>query len=111
MGSLIILVGTFAVFWLLFIRPQQARVRAHQALVATLEVGDEVVTTSGIHGTIRGLDADDARLEIAPGVEVRIARQAIARRQTPPGDDRPEGLDDFGETDDDTSFPDPGDQA
>lgn len=99
MESLVILVGTFAVFWLLFIRPQQARVRAHQALVASLAVGDEVITTSGIYGTVRSLDADVAHLEVATGVQVRVARQAIARRvDDSVGDDDDNDSSDLGGT-------------
>ena len=78
--GLAILVITFALMWLLFILPQQRRVRAHQALVAQLVVGDEVMTTSGFYGTIVELDDTDARLELAPGTVVRVARGAIARR-------------------------------
>lgn len=80
MESLVILLGTFVLFWFLFIRPQQRRMREHQNLVASLEVGDEVVTSSGIFGTIRSIDGDTVRVEISPGTEVRMARQAITRR-------------------------------
>ena len=57
MEPLLILAVTFVLMWVLFILPQQRRVRAHQALVATLEAGDEVVTAAGIYGSIVDLDA------------------------------------------------------
>jgi preprotein translocase YajC subunit len=63
-----------------FILPQQRRVRAHQQLVAGLEEGDEVVLTAGIHGRINELGAEDLLLEVARGVELRVARQAVLRR-------------------------------
>ena len=69
-----------AVLCFVMIVPQQRRVRAQQALVASLQVGDEVVTTAGMIGTITAVDDVVATLRIADGVEVRMARGAIGRR-------------------------------
>jgi preprotein translocase subunit YajC len=80
MQALIVLAVTFVLLWVFFILPQQRRVRAHQQLVAGLEEGDEVVLTAGIHGRITELGAEDLSLEVAPGVELRVARQAVLRR-------------------------------
>jgi preprotein translocase subunit YajC len=80
MQALIVLAVTFVLLWVFFILPQQRRVRAHQQLVAGLEEGDEVVLTAGIHGRITELGAEDLMLEVAPGVELRVARQAVLRR-------------------------------
>jgi preprotein translocase subunit YajC len=80
MGALLILVVTFLLIWGLFIVPQQRRVKAHQALVTRLEVGDDVMTSTGLYGTITELDDEIAWLELAPGTVVRSARGAIARR-------------------------------
>jgi len=66
--------------YFLVIRPQQQRIRAQQALVAALREGDEVVSSAGIYGRITSLTEDIAILEVADGVELRIARGAIARR-------------------------------
>jgi preprotein translocase subunit YajC len=66
--------------YFLVIRPQQQRIRAQQALVAALQVGDEVVSSAGIYGRIVSLTDEIAMLEVADGVELRIARGAIARR-------------------------------
>jgi len=81
MEQLLVIAATFFVLWLLFIRPQQRRVRAHQALVATLEPGDEVILTAGIYGRIVDLGPDDdMTLEVAPGLELKVARQAVLRK-------------------------------
>jgi preprotein translocase subunit YajC len=80
MQALIVLAVTFVLLWVFFILPQQRRVRAHQQLVAGLEEGEEVVLTAGIHGRITELGAEDLLLEVAPGVELRVARQAVLRR-------------------------------
>jgi preprotein translocase subunit YajC len=66
--------------WFLLVRPQQQRVRRQRELVASLVVGDVVVTAGGIVGTIVGLDEDEARLEVAPGVEMRFLRYAVNAR-------------------------------
>jgi preprotein translocase subunit YajC len=72
----------FLVLWAIVILPQQRRMRAHQALVSVLQEGDEVMTTSGILGTITAIDDEVLHLEVAPGVRLRIVRAAIARRMT-----------------------------
>ncbi|HEY3141684.1 MAG TPA: preprotein translocase subunit YajC [Acidimicrobiales bacterium] len=80
MGALVVLGLTFGLLWVLFILPQQRRVRAHQQLVATLEEGDEVVLTAGIFGQIVHLGPEEMTLEVAPGVQLQVARQAVLRR-------------------------------
>lgn len=85
MGGAILLAVTFAAMWALFIVPQQRRVRAHRALVAALVVGEEVMTTSGLYGTITAIGDDTVELEAAPGITLTLARGAIARRLAAPG--------------------------
>lgn len=85
-GSLITLLIFVVPFGLLFLfmRNQQRRVRQQQALQQAAEVGDEVLTTAGIFGTI--VDEDEAEgtvtVEIAPGTRIRMVRSGIARRLT-----------------------------
>lgn len=64
-------------FWFLAIRPARRRQAAQRALVASLAVGQNVVTTSGLHATIAQIDDTTVRLEVAPGVTVTWARAAI----------------------------------
>lgn len=75
---LLMLVG----FYFLLIRPQRNRQRAQQALLTALEVGDEVMTTGGIFGTIVDIDEDEGVLtvEIAPGTQVKMLRHGVAQR-------------------------------
>jgi preprotein translocase subunit YajC len=58
-------------------------------MVRSLEVGDDILTSAGIYGTIVALDDEIATLEVADGVNLRIARMAIGRRLNPHVDDRP----------------------
>jgi preprotein translocase subunit YajC len=81
----------FLVLWAIVILPQQRRMRAHRALVSVLQEGDEVMTTSGILGTITAIDDEVLHLEVAPGIRLRIVRAAVARRMNEPEPD-PEPL-------------------
>ena len=69
-------------FYFLLIRPQRSRQRAQKAVLESLEVGDEVMTSGGIFGTIVEIDEDEGVLtvEIAPGTRVRMVRAGIAQR-------------------------------
>jgi preprotein translocase subunit YajC len=94
MELLLVLLLTFGLLYVLFILPQQRRMRSHQALVASLNVNDEVILSSGIYGRITSLGPEDLRVEIARGVEIRVARQAVLRRvedatPEPPADEPP----------------------
>ncbi|HVF20191.1 MAG TPA: preprotein translocase subunit YajC [Mycobacteriales bacterium] len=78
---LLVLVGGF---YLLAIRPQKARIRAVQQTQAGLAPGQQVMTTSGIYGTVASIDDVDVHLEVAPGVVLRFARGAVAKQITEP---------------------------
>lgn len=71
------ILGIFAVFWLLIVLPARRRQRAVADLQAGIAVGDTLVTSGGIFGTVARLDDDRIGLEIAPGVVVEVARGAI----------------------------------
>jgi preprotein translocase subunit YajC len=69
----------FVGFYVLIIRPAQRRQREAQAVFARLAVGQEVMTTAGIYGVLRGVAEDTVTIEVADGVQLRYARAAIAR--------------------------------
>ena len=79
-GFLLPLVLMGGIFYFLLIRPQQRQRRRAAHLLQSLDVCDEVQTIGGIFGTIRELDDDTVLLEVAPEVDVRFARAAIARK-------------------------------
>jgi preprotein translocase subunit YajC len=70
------------VFYFLLIRPQNQRRRAQLEMQSDLEVGDEVITTAGIYGTITEIDDDYGivTVEVAPNTDIRMARASIAQR-------------------------------
>ena len=82
LAGLAIPVLLLGVFYFLLIRPQQRRAKAQQALVQSVEEGDEIVMTSGIIGTIVDIDEQDDTLivEIAPNTRIRILRAGVGRR-------------------------------
>ena len=87
MGSILFLGLMMGVLYAVMIRPQQKRMKEHQALLRDLVEGDLVVTASGDHGAIAEVDGDIIWLEVAPEVELKIDRQSIARRLDEPDDD------------------------
>jgi preprotein translocase subunit YajC len=79
LGYLIVIVALFALFWLLVLRPQRRRQFEQLQMQDSLHVGDEVITAGGIRGHVRRFDDDEVLgVEIAPGVEVRLDRRAVA---------------------------------
>ncbi len=90
---LLFLVGIAVLFWLLLVRPQSRRQRELAHMQSTLEVGDEVMLTSGVYGTVRDLDDTVVHVEIASGVAIKVARGAIGqvvREDDPTPDATPE---------------------
>ena len=79
MSLLPILVLLFVVMWLLVIRPQRKRQAEQQRVLENLSPGQEVLTAGGLYGTVHSVvDEDEVRVEIAPDVQVRVSRGAIA---------------------------------
>ena len=69
----------FAVFYFLLIRPQQQQKRERERLLAAIKRGDRVVTSSGMHGTVTGLDDATVTLRVADQVKITFDRGAVAR--------------------------------
>jgi preprotein translocase subunit YajC len=104
MGPLLALLLTFGLMWALLILPQQRRMRQHQAVVASLRAGDEVVTAGGVYGTITSVDEDTLAVEVAPGVVLRVLRSAVSQRVGPPEeDDEVDQVEDVDEVEPDTA--------
>lgn len=81
MGSLtsfLPLILMFVVFYFLLIWPQQKKAKAHRQVLANLQKGDNVVTSSGIYGQITGLTDTTVTLEIAEKVRIKVSRSAVA---------------------------------
>ena len=90
-GYIFILV-LLVLMWFLLIRPQRRRQQETQQMINSVEVGSEIVTAGGLYGTVTALQDDEVRLEIADGIEVRVAKRAIAA--TVSQDEEPEDYED-----------------
>ncbi len=78
---LLLIIVFIAGMYFLMIRPQQRRARELQQMQSTVGPGAEVMTGSGIYGTVTEIDEEEGviHLEIAPGVTMRVARAAVAK--------------------------------
>ena len=72
-------VAIFGIFYVLMIRPQQQRVKQHQAAIAAVKKGDEVVTGGGIRGRVTKVSDEEAEVEIAQGVKIRVVKSTISQ--------------------------------
>jgi preprotein translocase subunit YajC len=98
---LIVLVLGLAVMYVVMIRPQRQRQARHQTLIDALGVGEDVLTTGGIYGTVTHVEGDDLVVEIADGVAVHMTRRGIAAVLPPDEEDEDEADEDEDFEDDD----------
>jgi preprotein translocase subunit YajC len=104
---LLLIVLLFGVMYFLMIRPQQKRRREAQEMQSALSAGDHIVTIGGLHATVVSVDDDVVTVEIAPGVDVKFARPAIARVVPPSVADEPVVADDEPELDEPAAVAEP----
>ncbi len=79
-GTLITFGLIFLFIYFLMVRPQKRARLEHQRLVESIEAGDEVMTTTGLFGTVSSVGDEEVKLEIAPGTEIRMLKRAIHSR-------------------------------
>ncbi len=91
LSPLLLIVVMFGLMYLFMIRPQMKRAKAQaaerEATINALAPGSRVVLTSGLFGTIRHLGERQAVVELAPGVEITVMKQAINKPVTPEEED------------------------
>jgi preprotein translocase subunit YajC len=95
--ELLPLVGIALLFWLFIIRPASRRQKELGRMQSSLAVGDEIVLTSGVYGSVLALEDDHVMVEIATGVVIKVARGAVGSISTKvdePAEDQPAGTDD-----------------
>jgi preprotein translocase subunit YajC len=96
---LIVMVLLLVVMYVLMIRPQRQRQREHQTMIDRAGVGDDILTTGGIYGTVVEADGDDIVVELAEGMNVHMTRRGIAA-VLPPEEEEDEEGEETEETDD-----------
>ena len=78
-AQLLIMVAIFfLIMYFLLIRPQQKRAKEHRDLIASLNKGDEVMTSGGILGRVAEIDKSFILLEVQSGVNIRVQKQAVS---------------------------------
>ena len=79
-AQLLVIVAAMIGFWAIVMRPARNQQKRVEQLQNELEVGQEVVLSAGIFGTIRALNEGRVELEVAPGTVLTVARQVVVRR-------------------------------
>ena len=100
MQFLIIMALMLGVMYVLMVRPQRQKQSQQQAMINDASVGDDVLTTGGIYGTITQAEGDDVVVEIASGISVHMTRRGIAA-VLPPEEDVEDDDDLLDEAEDD----------
>ena len=92
---LVIVIALFG-FWAIVMRPARLQQRQTAKLQSELAVGDKVIISAGVFGTIVAIEHDRVQLEIAPGTVITVARQVVVRRAPEPDapEDGPDGAPD-----------------
>ncbi len=77
LASFVPLILIFIIMYFLLIRPQQKKLKEHKAMIESLRRGDVVVTQGGIIGKVVKVRDDEAEIEIANGVRVKVVKHTI----------------------------------
>jgi preprotein translocase subunit YajC len=80
MSPIFMMLAMFGIFYFILIRPQVKKQREHQAMLAKLGKGDEIVTRGGVIGKITGVQGDVLILELQEKVRVRVPRAYVDGR-------------------------------
>ena len=72
------LLAIFVIFWFLLIRPQQRRMKEHQAKIGSVKKGDTVVTGGGLVGKVTKVEEQHVEIELAPQVRVRAVKGTLS---------------------------------
>ena len=78
LASFIPLILIFLIFYFLLIRPQQKKQKEHKVLLASIQRGDEILSSGGILGKVMKVDNDRLTVEISKGVNVTVIRSTVA---------------------------------
>ena len=77
------LVLVFVIFWFLMIRPQQRRMKEHQAQIAAVKKGDRVVTGGGLIGKVTKVNDSEVEVELGPNMRVMVVKSTLTQVGTP----------------------------
>jgi len=78
-STLIMFGAIFAIFYFMIIRPQQKKAKEREALLGSIKKGDKIITASGIHGSIAGLDDTTVLVDVGNNNKIKMERTAIGQ--------------------------------
>ncbi len=85
-GGIFVILLIAVAFWFVFFGPRQRKMKAMRRDMAelreSLSFGDDIITVGGIHGRVMSTTEHDVTIDIGAGVEMRIARRAVAEKAT-----------------------------
>lgn len=76
-STLIMFAAIFFIFYFMIIRPQQKRAKEREKLLASIQKGDKVILSSGLYGTVAGLDEKTVLIDVGNNVKMKFERSAI----------------------------------
>ena len=77
-NTLFLPIALFLIFWVLVFRPQSKRAKEHKAELMAIKKGDDIITGGGIRGRVTKVTDDEAEVEIAQGVKIRVIKSTIS---------------------------------
>jgi preprotein translocase subunit YajC len=77
-GTLIFFIPIIVLFYFLMIRPQQQQMKRHKAMIEGVKRGDTVTLSNGMVGKVTRVETEEAMVEIAQGVNVRVIKSMLA---------------------------------
>ncbi len=76
--NMVLIAAIFVIFYFLLIRPQQKQQKEHDQMLKDLKIGDKVLTSGGLYGTITGFKGDDLEVQFSQTVKLTVARSAVS---------------------------------
>lgn len=77
-STLIMFGAIFAIFYFMIIRPQQKRQKEREKMLSEIQKGDKVITNSGMHGTIVGIDEKTYLIDFGNNIKIKFDKAAVA---------------------------------
>ncbi len=79
-STLVMFAAVILIMYFLMIRPQQKRQKEHQKMLSSIQKGDKVVTSAGIHGTVAEMDEKTITVKVDENTKMKFDRGAVANK-------------------------------
>jgi preprotein translocase subunit YajC len=76
-STLIMFGAIFAIFYFMIIRPQQKRAKEREKMLSTIQKGDKIITSSGMHGTVVGIEEKTYLVQVSDNVKIKFEKSAV----------------------------------